>query len=121
MCAANDCGASRDDTLSALSAGARRLQLDVVLGSDLLDQVELGLDEIHALLFFVHDFFEQLTRDVVFHRSAVRYRGAKIDQRLELQLEVAFKRFFDVLADQQLVEILKIRQALEKQNSLDHP
>jgi hypothetical protein len=49
------------------SAGARRLQLDVVLDSDLLDQIELDFDKIDALFFLVHDFLEQVARDVILH------------------------------------------------------
>ena len=59
--------------------------------------------------------------DVVFHRFAVRDGGTKINQRLVLELEVALEHFLDVLANQQLVEFLKIGQAFEKQDSLDQP
>src|SRR5262245_30125494 len=36
-----------------------------------------------------------------------------------LQLEIAFERLFRVLSDQQLVQILQVRQPLEEQDALD--
>src|SRR5271168_2890205 len=88
------------------SARARRLQLDIVLESNLLDQVQLSLDKIDALLFVLQYFRQQVARHVIFHRFAVRHRGAKIAERFQLQLEIALEHFFDVLADQQTVQLL---------------
>src|SRR6476469_6685652 len=38
--------------------------------------------------------------------------------RRELELQIAFERFLDVLADHELVQVLQIRQTFEKQDAL---
>src|SRR3546814_4042873 len=67
----------------------------------------------------VEDSPEQLAADVVGCRLAVGDRRAKIGHRPHLELQVAFQKLLHVLADQELVEILEVRQAFEEEDTLD--
>src|SRR5581483_990625 len=98
-------------------AAGRRLQ--PVLQSESIGEVNLRLEPIDMVFLALEDFPQQIARDVVLHRLAVRDGILQHRTREALLLEVALQCFERVLADQQLAEILEVRQSLEKQDPLD--
>src|SRR5690606_25310757 len=67
------------------------------------------------------DVEKQLARNVVPDTLALSDRFAEVGMALQLQLQVALKRLFDVFADQQLAQILQVGQPTEEENALDEP
>src|SRR5262249_24872764 len=97
----------------AWSFGAVRLKLEGVLQAGLLDQHELRLEEVHAALLALQNLRQELTGGVVADRFAGGDGRAEIGDPLVLELQVAVENLLDVLADQQLVQVLQVRQALQ--------
>src|SRR5690606_40363367 len=64
------------------------------------------------------DLEKQLARNVVPDTLALSDRFAEVGMALQLQLQVALKRLFDVFADQQLAQILQVGQPTEEENAL---
>src|SRR5262245_54888316 len=95
------------------------LRLLVIRDADLLDQIELCLEPVDVVLFGVENAAKEVATHVVAARLAVGDRGLQHRMRGELELQVAGERLLDVLADEQLVQVLEVRQPLEKQNALD--
>src|SRR5687767_13871237 len=76
-----------------------RLELDIVLKTDLTDQVELLLEHVDMLLLVGEDFGEQVTADIVAHAFGMGDRAAQLVDRLALELEVGAQNLLDILAD----------------------
>src|SRR6202044_2181989 len=93
--------------------------LYVVRQTHLVDEPELLLDEIDVLFLALLNVHEELASDEVLDRLAVRDRGLVERMRRHFPPQVALEDLAYVLADEQLAEILQIRQTLEKQNALD--
>src|SRR5205823_1890451 len=66
------------------SAGGLGLHLDVVLNSDLFDQLQLRLEEIDVLLLALEDLAEQVAGHEVAHPFAKGDRLAQLGHRLLL-------------------------------------
>src|SRR5690606_1500648 len=105
------CSSARGSSRAALGSVLRRraLQLHVVLKTDALQQLELSLERIDVLLFASENLLEQPPRYVVVDALAQRDPFSKRRHRHLLELQVAAQDLLDVLADQQLAEILEIR------------
>ena len=64
---------------------------------------------------------EKIARDEITQRLTFGNRLTKVHSPFLLQLQIAGEYFRDIFADQQLVQFLKVGQALEKQNAVDQP
>src|SRR5689334_7392134 len=93
--------------------GRLRLELDVVLEAELLNEAELRLDEVDRLLLALEDVGEEIARRVVANAFGMRDRRAQVAQSLLLELQVAFEDLRHLLADEELVEVLEVGHALE--------
>src|SRR5690606_36092146 len=83
------------------------------------DQLELRFDEVDMLFLAVEDRLEQPARHKILMPLAKRDAFAQRRDRSLLELQVALQNLPDVFADQQLAEILQVRQTFEEQNALD--
>src|SRR5438045_7559557 len=59
------------------------------------------------------------SRNIVLHRFAMRDRLLQHGARGALLLEVALERFESVFAEEELAEVLEVRQPFEEENPLD--
>src|SRR3990172_10285392 len=75
----------------------RNLGLHVVLNSDFLDQVELGLDQVDMFFLVLQDIFEELAGNIVTGAFAIRNRLAQRRVRVHLELQVGFQTLLHVL------------------------
>ena len=67
------------------------------------------------------DVFENFARDIVPDAFAMGDRFAQVRNGHLFQLQIAFEDLLDVLPDQQLAQILQVRQPLQKQDPFDQP
>src|SRR5436309_1283430 len=95
-----------------------RLQLDVVLNSDLDDQVQLRLDEIDMFLLALEDLAEQVPGHEISHPFAVGDCFAQLGHRQLFELQITLEYLLYGLADQQLVQF-ETRFAVQEQEALD--
>ena len=110
----------KDRSSARLLIGSRgRVQQDVALDTDLLDQVKLALDEIHMLLLAFQDVQQQIPRYEVANTFAMGDGLTQIVKRLLLEQQIGTKDFLDGLADRDLIQSLHIGQAIEEQYALD--
>ena len=68
----------------------------------------------------LQDRAEQVAGDEVGLGLAIDDRGLEIGDRLHLQIQIGLEHFRHGLADMQLAQILKVRQAFQEQDALDH-
>ena len=99
------------------SVGGAHLRLQIVLEADLGEQLDLGLEPVDVLLGVVEDVLQDLARDEVPHALAMGDRGLDGRLRARLGLQVARQQLGDVLADQELAEVLQVRQAIEHEDA----
>src|SRR5208337_1597363 len=111
-------GGWRPSARSALLklAGGR---LNIVMQGHLVDEAELLLDEVDVFFLALLNVHQQLAGHVVLDGFAMRDRGGVQRMRRHFTLQVALQYLAHVLADEQLAEVLKIRQSLKEQNALD--
>jgi hypothetical protein len=95
--------------------------LDEIFQSHLLDEPELGLQPVDMLFLALENMDEQLTRNIVAHPLAKPGRAVEIGQRALLEAKIAIKNVLDAFAHEKLSQILKIRQAPQKQDAPDQP
>src|SRR5690348_16190243 len=95
------------------------LQQDVAFEADAVDQLELGFEEIDLLLFTFENIAEELVRDEISDSLTMRDRFAQSREPSLFEPQIAFEDLAHILADQELVEVLQIGQAVEKQDALD--
>jgi hypothetical protein len=67
----------------------------------------------------VENFAQQFPADIIGRRFAMRDACLEVSQRCLFELEIAGQHLSDVLADQQLAEVLQIGQTVEQQDALD--
>src|SRR4051812_18184309 len=93
--------------------------LRIELQAKLIDQIELGLEEIDVAFLVCHQCLEQVARGIILDACAVG-RGFLIERaRAELGLEIDFEDFLDVLPDVQGIEHLHVGKALKKDDAVD--
>src|SRR5690606_42033927 len=75
-------------TFRAYSSLFFHLRLQIVLQTDLVDELDLGLEPVDVLFSVVKDFLEQIARNVVAHRFAISngFGDGAVRRRLELQV-----------------------------------
>src|ERR1700723_2319486 len=84
--------------------------LDVVLQSHLVDESQLLLDEVDMFFLAFLDVHQQLPSDQISDRFAV-CDGVVVERmRGHFALQIAQQDLFYILADEQLAEILQVRQ-----------
>src|SRR5690606_21902077 len=124
------CGASRfgKATRPAITRARQNLLLlvgrdgieeRVTLRPDILEQGELGLEEVDMTFLVLDQFLEQDLRGVVLDRFAMIARLDVEIAGVVLGREVGLERFLEVLADPQRIERLQVRMPLEEDDSLD--
>ncbi len=67
------------------------------------------------------DVFEQLAAHVIAEPLAIGDPGLEVGNRGHFQAQIAIQRLARALTDQQLAELLQVRQAVEEQDALDEP
>src|ERR1700733_4391144 len=88
--------------------------LDVVLQSHLVDESQLLLDEVDMFFLAFLDVHQQLASDEVSDRFAV-CDGVVVERmRGHFALQIAQQDLFYILADEQLAEILQVRQSFQE-------
>ncbi len=97
------------------------LQLHVVLDAHLRDEIELCFEEVDVFFLIMEDLVEQVARTIIAHLLAVLDRIAQNGHGDLFGLEIALEDFLNVLADEQLAEILEIRKTFEEEDALDQP
>src|SRR5690606_30000167 len=95
------------------------LALQVVLQPHLADQFDLRFQIVDVFFGVVQDVLEQVARHVVAHRLAMRDGVFHRGLRALLEPQVTGQDFRHVLADEQLVQVLQVGQAIQHQNTLD--
>ncbi len=94
------------------------MQLAVVLHADLVEQVELGFQEVDVTFLVLQQLLEQLHRNEIFVLAA-DLAGAGIGVAGNvLALEIALQHLFDVLADHQGCDVLQIGEALQEEDAI---
>ena len=93
--------------------------LGIELDADLLDEVDLGLEEVDMAFLVLHQLLEQVLRHPVADALAIGRRLAVEVAGLIFRREVAFEDFLDVLADAQGIENLQVGEAVEEDDALD--
>src|SRR5664279_2627008 len=86
------------------------LRLLIICDADFANQFELRFQPVDVLLLRREDGAEKVAADVVAQCFAFSNRGLEGGVGDELELEVALQNFLDGFADQQLVQVLEIRQ-----------
>src|SRR5882724_4295563 len=97
-------------------AGGR---LNVILQAHLVDESQLFFDEVDMLFLACLDVEQELASDEVPNRFAVLDSGVVQWMRGHLQLQIAEQYLFHVLADEQLAEVLQVRQSFEEKDAFD--
>src|SRR5438874_2114497 len=95
------------------------LQQDVTFEADPVDQLELGFEEIDLILLAFENIAEEIARDEISDPLAMRDRLAQSRKAGLFEAQIAFEDLAHILADQELVEILQIGEAIEEQDALD--
>ena len=78
-----------------------------------ITEIELSLEEVDVVFLILHQFFEQVARDVILDRVAVGRRFLVERARSDFGLQVAVQYLFDILANVQRIEALRSRIAGE--------
>jgi hypothetical protein len=97
----------------------RRVQQNIPLDPDLLDQVELPIEEVHMVLLAFQDVQEKIARHEIADTLAIRYASPQIVERLRLKPQIGTQDFLDRLTDRDLVQPLHVWQPIKKQDALD--
>ena len=82
---------------------------------------KLLFDEVDVLFFALLDVHQQIASHEILDRLAVRDGGGVHGMRFHLPAQIALQDFLHILADEQLAQILQVRQAIQKQDALDQP
>src|SRR5918997_5772386 len=93
--------------------------LGVELDADLLDEVDLGFEEVDMAFLVGHQLLEQVLGHPVADAVAIGGRFAVEVAGLVFRREVRFEDFLDVLADAQGIEHLEVGEAFQKDDALD--
>ena len=93
--------------------------LGIELDADLLDEVELGLEEVDMAFLVRHQLLEQVLGHPVADALAIGGGLAVEVAGIVFGRKVAFEDFLDGLADAQRVEHLQVGEAVEEDDALD--
>ena len=93
--------------------------MQIVLQTHFIDEPELLFDEVDVLFFAFLNVHQQIARHVILDGFAVCDGRGVHRMRLHFALQIAQQYLAHVLADEQLAQVLQIRQTLEKKNALD--
>ena len=93
--------------------------LGIELDADLLDEVELGLEEVDMAFLVLHQLLEQVLGHPVSDAFAIGGRLAVQVAGIVLGRKVRLEDFLDGLADAQRVEHLQVGEAFEEDDALD--
>src|SRR5262249_34293066 len=114
---------STRSTSTARCSSARSSVLDllreVVLGADLLDELELRRDPVDVAFLGLQHVLEQLGAGDVALVAAQADAFAEALDRVVLHLEIELELLLHVLADGDLVVALHVGHALEEEDALD--
>src|SRR5438067_6258739 len=94
-------------------------RLQPVLQAEALGEVDLGFQPVDVLFLALQDRGKEVPRNIVLHRFAMRDRLLQHGARGAFLLEVALERFEGVFAEEELAEVLEVRQPFEEENPLD--
>ncbi|SOZ24721.1 hypothetical protein CBM2608_A50065 [Cupriavidus taiwanensis] len=95
------------------------LRLQVVLQPDLVDQVQLRFQVLDMFLGIGEDIDQNFAADVIPDRFAIGDAFLDGGVRGLFQLQVALEHLGGILAEQQLVQVLQVGQAVQHQDALD--
>src|SRR3569833_469695 len=95
------------------------LRLAIVLDTNALDEIELGLEVVDMLFLGLENRLEQLARNEFPEGLAIADGCLELGVCRHLELEVALETFLHPLSDEQLSQVLQVGQPVEKENPLD--